>query len=90
MLFDFKKNREWVTHLSIVMQLGLTMVGSIGFCFLIGFYLDRWLHTKGIFISIFIILGIIGGAITVYRQIQEVMKDGKKDGKKDTDGDSGN
>jgi ATP synthase protein I len=86
MIFDFKKNREWATHLSIVMQLGLTMVGSIAFCFIIGFYLDRWLHTKGIFISIFIILGIIGGAITVYRQIQEVMKDDKKD----TDDDPGN
>jgi ATP synthase protein I len=85
MLFDFKKNRAWATHLTIVMQLGLTMVGSIAFCFVIGLYLDRWLHTRGIFISIFIVLGIIGGAVTTYRQIQEVMKEDKED-KKDSDG----
>lgn len=77
MKFDFKSNRDWATHLTIVMQLGLTMVGSIAFCFAIGFYLDRWLHTKGIFTVIFIILGIVGGAITVYRQIMEVVEDGK-------------
>lgn len=83
MKFDFKNNREWVTHLTIVMQLGLTMVGSIAFCFIIGFYLDRWLHTKGIFIAVFIVLGVVGGAITVYRQIMEVIEDGKDD--QDTD-----
>lgn len=83
MKFDFKSNRDWVTHLTIVMQLGLTMVGSIAFCFFIGFYLDRWLHTKGIFIAIFIVLGVVGGAITVYRQIMEVFEDEKND--RDTD-----
>jgi F0F1-type ATP synthase assembly protein I len=83
MKFDFKGNRDWVTHLTIVMQLGLTMVGSIAFCFFIGFYLDRWLHTKGIFITIFIVLGVVGGAITVYRQIMEVIEDEKND--RDTD-----
>lgn len=84
MKFDFKSNREWATHLTIIMQLGLTMVGSIAFCFIIGFYLDRWLHTKGIFTAVFIVLGVVGGAITVYRQIMEVIEDDKKDRKTDT------
>lgn len=77
MLFDFKKNRDWVTHLTIVTQLGLSMVGSIAFCFAVGYYLDRWLHTRGIFITIFTVLGVIGGAIVVYRQIMHVIEDGK-------------
>ena len=38
------------------------MAGSILFCFAIGYYLDRWLHTKGLFISIFILLGVAGAA----------------------------
>jgi len=63
----------WSEGLTMVMQIGLTMVGCIAFCFFIGFYLDRWLGTKGVFITIFLILGIIGGANTTYRQIMEMM-----------------
>lgn len=58
-------------NLTLVTQIGLTMAGSILFCFAIGYYLDKWLGTKGIFITIFILLGVIGGAYTVYRQIME-------------------
>jgi len=60
------------------MQLGLTMVGCIGFCFFIGLYLDRYLGTKGIFIVIFTILGVLGGGNVAYRQILENLDD-KKD-----------
>ena len=59
-------------------HLGLTMVGCIGFCFLIGYWLDKWLGTKGLFLTIFIILGVIGGGVTVYRQIDGVLHIGKK------------
>ena len=71
-IFDYKRNRPWVENLYIVTQLGLTMVGCIAFCFFIGLYLDKWLGTKGIFITIFIILGVVGGANVVYRQILEI------------------
>ena len=69
MVFNYKKNRVWAENLSIVMQIGLTMAGCILFCFFIGLYLDRWLGTRGVFVTIFIILGVVGGAVTVYRQI---------------------
>ncbi len=72
MIFDFKKNRAWIENLSIVTQLGLTMAGCIFFCFFVGRYLDRLLGTKGIFVAIFTILGVIGGGVVVYRQILEV------------------
>ena len=75
MVFNYKKNRVWAENLSVVMQIGLTMAGCILFCFFIGFYLDKWLGTRGVFITIFIILGIIGGAVTVYRQILEILDD---------------
>ncbi|MBW1720856.1 MAG: AtpZ/AtpI family protein [Deltaproteobacteria bacterium] len=59
------------------MQLGLTMAGSILFCFAIGYYLDKWLETKGLFITIFILLGIVGGGYTAFRQIMEIAEEEK-------------
>jgi F0F1-type ATP synthase assembly protein I len=79
MFFSYKKNSAWSENLSIVMQLGLTMAGCIAFCFFIGYKLDQWLGTRGIFITIFIILGVLGGANVAYRQIIEVIDSGTKD-----------
>ena len=75
MVFNYKKNRAWAENLSLVMQIGLTMAGCIVFCFFVGLYLDRWIGTRGIFVTIFTILGVIGGAVTVYRQIIDVIED---------------
>ncbi len=75
-IFDYKKDRVWAENLHIVTQLGLTMAGCIAFCFFIGLYLDKWLGTKGVFVTIFIILGVIGGGNTVYRQILEITEQG--------------
>jgi len=77
--FDFKKHGHWYDDLAVVSQLGLTMAGSILLCFTVGYFLDKWLGTKGLFIVIFIILGIVGGGVTVYRQIMDVLKPEKKD-----------
>ena len=71
---DFRQYRQWSEGLTIVMQLGLTMAGSIVFCFFVGFYIDKWLGIKGVFTSIFIFLGVIGGGYTAYRQIMEIME----------------
>ena len=71
-IFDYKQERPWVENLYVVTQLGLTMAGCIAFCFFVGLYLDRWLGTRGVFITIFILLGVIGGANVVYRQILDI------------------
>lgn len=86
MVFNYKKNRAWAENLSIVMQIGLTMAGCILFCFFIGFYLDKWLGTRGLFITIFIILGVIGGAVTVYRQILQTLDNQPQDKEDSSDG----
>jgi F0F1-type ATP synthase assembly protein I len=70
--FDFKKNSAWTENLQITMQIGLTMAGCIIFCFFIGYLIDGWLGTRGIFITVFTILGVVGGANVVYRQIMAV------------------
>jgi len=74
-LFDYKKNQPWAENLQIVMQLGLTMAGCIIFCFFVGFYIDKWLGIKGVFVTIFILLGVAGGAVVTYRQIMEIFED---------------
>lgn len=79
MRFDFKKNSEWAAHLQIVLQLGLTMVGCILFCFFVGRTLDSWLGLKGLMTAIFTILGVIGGGVTAYRQIIETLDREKRD-----------
>lgn len=61
--------------MAIIMQLGLTMAGSILFCFFVGYNIDKWFATKGIFTVIFIILGVIGGGNVVYRQILEITEE---------------
>jgi F0F1-type ATP synthase assembly protein I len=78
MVFKYKKNRIWAENLTIVMQVGLTMAGCIVFCLYVGLKLDQWLGTKGIFVTVFTILGVIGGGNVVYRQIMDVMRDKEK------------
>ena len=79
MRFDYKKNRVWAENLTLIMQLGLTMIGCILFCFFIGRYLDRWLGTRGIFVTVFSVLGVIGGGNTVYRQILKSLEEKQND-----------
>ena len=76
-LFDYKGNQAWTDNMSVIMQLGLTMAGCIGFCFAVGYYIDRWLGTRGIFVTLFILFGVIGGGNVVYRQINEIIGDTK-------------
>jgi len=76
--FNYKKNRVWAESTHIIMQIGLTMAGCIIFCFFIGKLIDSWLGTRGIFIVIFTLLGVIGGANVVYRQVIKITEGDKR------------
>jgi F0F1-type ATP synthase assembly protein I len=85
--FEYKKNRIWAENLQIVSQIGLTMAGCIIFCFFVGRLIDGWLGTRGVFITIFTILGVVGGANVVYRQILDAMQPrDKNNGQEESDG----
>lgn len=71
------KNPFW-GNIYVVMQFGLTIAGCILFCLYIGRVLDRWLGTKGVFTTIFILLGIAGGANVAYRQINKALEEDKR------------
>jgi len=81
--FSFEGQTKWMDSTTLVMQLGLTMAGSILLCLAIGYYLDKWLNTRGLFITVFILLGIAGGGYTVYRQIMEATKPDENKNKRD-------
>jgi len=65
------------------------MAGSILFCLAMGYALDKWLGTKGLFTIVFILLGIVGGGVTVYRQIMKVL-DPKEDPESGPGNENGN
>jgi F0F1-type ATP synthase assembly protein I len=52
----------------------------------VGYYLDKWLGFRGVFTTIFILLGVIGGANVCYRQIMEITKPKDKEKKEKSDG----
>ena len=81
--FDIKEDKKWIDSVALVMQVGLTMAGSILFCLAIGYYLDKWLNIKALFKVIFILLGIAGGGVTVYRQIMTATEQDEKRNERD-------
>lgn len=68
-----KKDLSWIRELSLVSQLGITMVVSIACFFAAGFFLDRWLNTKPVFTLIFMLMGIAAGGYLIYKQIMEII-----------------
>ncbi|MGD9331277.1 MAG: AtpZ/AtpI family protein [Desulfobacterales bacterium] len=75
MVMNYRKHRPWADNLSIVLQIGLTMAGCIVACFFAGFYLDRWMGSRGLFTILSTLFGIIGGGVVSYRQIMDVFQD---------------
>ena len=90
-IFKYKQNSPWAENLQITAQIGLTMAGCIILCLFIGRFLDGWLDTPGIFTILFILFGIIGGGVVVYRQIMEIVepesRDAEETGKENQDND---
>lgn len=72
MTTDQNKTQVWIVNLTLGVQLILIVASCIGLCCLAGFYIDRWAHTKGIFMAIFSLLGLGLGIYIGYRQVREL------------------
>jgi ATP synthase protein I len=57
------------TQFALAMELPFVFVGAIGVGVLVGYFLDKWLHTKVIFIFIFGALGFVAGLRDVLRRL---------------------
>jgi ATP synthase protein I len=64
-----KQARGFSQQFATAMELPFVMVGTIVAGGLIGFFLDRWLHTKPFLMLIFGALGFFGGVRDVLRRL---------------------
>ncbi len=68
-------NKEAVSlgrSLTLVYQIGFTMVFSLLFFLFIGNKIDEWLGTSGLFMIIGIVFGIAGGGYVVFKEIEKL------------------
>lgn len=74
-------NRKTLVSLSLISEIGISMVMNIGVGFFVGMHLDRWLNTTFVFLLIGVIVGIFSGFRMVYLLLMRVIGDGgDKDG----------
>ena len=65
------KAMKWMTLLS---QVGITMIANIFVGLFIGKYLDQWLNTSPLFLLLFIFIGVFSGIKSVYLLIIKIDK----------------
>jgi len=64
-----KKKDNLGYYLSLITQVGLTIIASILVGLFLGMFLDEIFKTEGVFLMIFLLFGIIGGFLNAYKQI---------------------
>lgn len=67
-----KGMNQVIKMLSLITQVGFTMLCSIGLCSLVGYFIDSRFHTHTFII--FIILGVVSGYRGVYILIKQTIK----------------
>ena len=72
-------------NLALVSQIGFTIITPILLGVYIGTKLDKWLKPSAVFLTIFIVMGVISGFLNAYKIIAKLNLDEKKkdDGSKD-------
>ncbi|KXZ40530.1 Putative F0F1-ATPase subunit Ca2+/Mg2+ transporter [Alkalithermobacter thermoalcaliphilus JW-YL-7 = DSM 7308] len=74
------KKSKWIDslqNLSLLSQIGISMVTPIIVCVLIGNYIDERLNLSPLFLFIFIVLGVISAFINLYKIALRDKKKGK-------------
>ena len=72
-----KKDHEVLETIFLILQVGITMMVTLGICFGLGYLIDRKFGTHWIFF--FIVLGILSGYRAVYLLIKKHIKGSKED-----------
>lgn len=67
------------SNVALALELPFTFVGAIGVGVFLGYFLDRWLHTKALFMLILGVLGFVAGLREVLRRLPGTT-DGAGDG----------
>jgi len=64
-----KRSQAFTNNLALAMELPFTMVGAIAAGVALGYFLDRWLHTRALFMILLGALGFIAGVREVIRRL---------------------
>ena len=64
-----KRTQAFSNNLALAMELPFTLVGAIGVGVVLGYFLDRWLHTRALFMILLGALGFIAGVREVIRRL---------------------
>ena len=70
---DLEKARKYSTQTALAFELPFTLVGAVVLGGVLGYYLDRWLHTRMLFT-------LVLGGIGFYAGLREILRrlDGSK------------
>ena len=74
MIFKSKDKDYW-QKLGSASLMGLHLVSGTFVGLLMGYFLDKWLHTKPWLTIIFLLFGIIAGFRNMYQEIKKIQKD---------------
>ncbi len=55
--------------MSVGLRAGVEMVAGLGVGAVIGWALDRWLHTSPVMLSLFVLMGGAAGVVNVWRML---------------------
>lgn len=78
-------NRTTFQTLTLITQLGLTMIVSIGMACAVGIWIDRRLGTSWVTIIMFV-LGTIAGGQSAYRLIRKIYEPEQQEKERDSSG----
>jgi ATP synthase protein I len=68
---DMAKAKKYSSQAALAMELPFTIVGAVLLGGVLGYFLDRWLHTKMIFALVLGALGFAGGLKEVLRRLAQ-------------------
>jgi ATP synthase protein I len=68
-----------VRQIASYSTLGLEMGLSVAVGAIIGYYLDKWLHSEPWLLIVFLIFGVIAGFRSLYRALKRLQREDKED-----------
>lgn len=64
-----KRAKAVSTNVALAMELPFTLVGAIALGVALGYFLDKWLHTRAVFMILLGLLGFAAGVREVIRRL---------------------
>lgn len=71
-------NRKAMKIYSVVSSFMFEIIATVGISFIIGYFLDKWLHTVFVFKFIFIVIGVLAGVRNLIKRVYKVEQSDEK------------